>query len=43
MYQTLKRLYQSGELTAAKLMNAVKKKWISKEEADEIKAMREDV
>ena len=42
MYQTLKRLYQSGELTAAKLMNAVKKKWITKEDADEIKGARGD-
>ena len=42
MYETLKRLYQSGALSEAKLANAVKKKWITKEQADKIKGARGD-
>ena len=38
MYETLKRLYQGGKMTDAQLTNAVKKGWITAEQAQEIKA-----
>lgn len=36
MYETLKRLYRERGLTDAQLANAVKKGWITAEQAQEI-------
>lgn len=36
MFQTLKRLYNSGQLTDIALLNSIKKSWISKEQALQI-------
>lgn len=36
MYETLKRLYQGGKMTDAQLNNAVKKGWITADQAQEI-------
>ena len=37
MFETLRRLYRAGRIPAAKLAEAVKKGWIAKAQADEIK------
>ena len=37
MYETLKRLYSSGRLTAGQLESAVAKGWITDAQAEEIK------
>ena len=36
MYERLKRLYQEGRASEAMLKNAVKRRWITKEEMQEI-------
>lgn len=36
MYERLKRLYDEGRITEASLKNAVKKKWITEKEMEEI-------
>ncbi|MDT8717832.1 XkdX family protein [Clostridium sp. 19966] len=36
MYETLKRLYESGKLSKEKLNNAVVKGWISQDEENQI-------
>lgn len=36
MFQTLKRLYSLGKLDNSSLQNAIKKGWITKEQALEI-------
>lgn len=36
MFETLKRLYTSGRLNDIGLQNAVSKKWITAEQAEEI-------
>lgn len=38
MYEYLKRLYLAGSLSDAGLQNAVTKKWITQEQADQIRA-----
>lgn len=40
MYEMLKRMYLEGKLTDKMLENAVIKKWITKEEKDEIIASK---
>lgn len=38
MYKTIKRLYLAGKITENGLENAVKKGWITQEQADELTA-----
>ncbi|MCM1136331.1 MAG: XkdX family protein [Clostridium sp.] len=38
MFETIKRNYLAGRITAAGVQNAVKKGWISQEQADSILA-----
>lgn len=37
MYETLKRLYEADRLSEGQLANAVKKGWITQEQANEVK------
>ena len=38
MYEYLKRMYLAGTLSDAGLQNAVTKRWITQEQADQIRA-----
>ena len=40
MYETLKRLFLNGKLSADGLRNAVKKGWLTQDEASRITAMK---
>ena len=42
MYETLKRLYDEGKLTEKGIRNAVKRGWITQEQAEEILAKPEE-
>mgnify|MGYP000712045885 CR=1 FL=1 len=41
MYETLKRLYDEGKLTEKGIRNAVKRRWITEKQAEEILAKPE--
>lgn len=36
MFETIKRLYDSGKITTAGVINAIQKGWITNEEAQKI-------
>lgn len=40
MFETLKRLYETGKLNDDGLQSAVSKRWITAEQAEEIKSIK---
>lgn len=42
MFETVKRLFLAGKLSAGGVENAVTKRWITREEADRILGMKDE-